>query len=58
MRFFNTEGPMRPAMHYAIEPLSRMDVDELLDLVRRERYLCVYAPRQTGKTSALIALRD
>ena len=58
MRFFNTEGPMRPAMHYAIDPLSRVDVDELLDLVRRERYFVLHAPRQTGKTSALIALRD
>ena len=58
MRFFNTEGPMRPAKHYAIEPLSRVDVDELLELVRQERYFVLHAPRQTGKTSALIALRD
>ena len=58
MRFFNTEGPMRPAKHYAIEPLSRMDVGELLELVQRERYFVLHAPRQTGKTSALIALRD
>ena len=58
MRFFNTEGPMRPAKHYAIEPLSRMDVGELLSLVRQERYFVLHAPRQTGKTSALIALRD
>ena len=58
MRFFNTEGPMRPARHYAIDPLSRIDVDELLDYIRRERYFILHAPRQTGKTSALIALRD
>ena len=58
MRFFNTEGPMRPAEHYAIDPLSRVDVDELLDLIRRKRYFVLHAPRQTGKTSALIALRD
>ena len=58
MRFFNTEGPMRPAKHYAIDPLSRVDVDELLDFIRRERYFILHAPRQTGKTSALIALRD
>ena len=58
MRFFNTEGPMRPAKHYAIDPLSRVDVDGLLDLVQRERYFVLHAPRQTGKTSALIALRD
>ena len=58
MRFFNTEGPMRPDRHYAIDPLSRVDMDELLDFVRRERYFVLHAPRQTGKTSALIALRD
>ncbi len=58
MRFFNTEGPVRPDDHYAISPLDRMDVDELLALIRTKRYFVLHAPRQTGKTSALIALRD
>ena len=58
MRFFNTEGPIRPDDHYAIPPLSRMDVDDLLELVNGKRYFVMHAPRQTGKTSALIALRD
>ena len=58
MRFFNTEGPMRPDMHYTIDPLSRVDLDDLLDLIRRQRYFVLHAPRQTGKTSALFALRD
>ena len=58
MRFFNTEGPVRPDDHYAIQPLDRMDVDELLGLIRAKRYFALHAPRQTGKTSALIALRD
>ena len=58
MRFFNTEGPVRPDDHYAIAPLDRMDVDELLSLIRAKRYFVLHAPRQTGKTSALIALRD
>ena len=58
MRFFNTEGPVRPHDHYAIPPLDRMDVDELLGLIRAKRYFVLHAPRQTGKTSALIALRD
>ena len=58
MRFFNTEGPVRPHKHYAIEPLERMDVDELLGLIQAERYFVLCAPRQTGKTSTLIALRD
>ena len=58
MRFFNTEGPVRPDDHYAVPPLERVDVDELLALIRAKRYFVLHAPRQTGKTSALIALRD
>ena len=58
MRFFNTEGPVRPDDHYAIAPLDRVDVDEFLGLIRTKRYFVLHAPRQTGKTSALIALRD
>ena len=30
----------------------------VLDLIRTERYFVLHAPRQTGKTSALLALRD
>ena len=58
MRFFNTEGPVRPNRHYAIQPLDRVDVDEFLGLIQAERYFVLHAPRQTGKTSALIALRN
>ncbi len=58
MRFFNTEGPIRPDDHYHIPPLDRVDPDELLGLVRDKRYFVLHAPRQTGKTSALLALRD
>ena len=58
MRFFNTEGPVRLDRHYAIPPLARAEIDELLGLIRAERYFILHAPRQTGKTSALIALRD
>ena len=58
MRFFNTEGPVRLNDHYGIPPLSRIAVDEVLQLIRDKRYFVLHAPRQTGKTSALIALRD
>ena len=58
MRFFNTAGPMRPEDHYCIPPLSRIDERELLTLIRQKRYFVLHAPRQTGKTSALLALRD
>ncbi len=58
MRFFNTEGPMDAEAHYAIPPLGRVDLKEVLRLIRHRRYFVLHAPRQTGKTSALIALRD
>ena len=58
MRFFNTAGPMDPRKNYCVPPLSRLDVDDLLTLIRNERYFVMHAPRQTGKTSALLALRD
>ena len=58
MRFFNVAGPVHPDDHYAIAPLDRMDVEELLGLIRAKQYFVLHAPRQTGKTSALIALRD
>ena len=57
-RFFNTTGPVFPAKHYSIPPLGRIDLDEVLRLIRGERYFVLHAPRQTGKTSALLALRD
>ena len=58
MRFFNTEGPVRPDDHYCIPPLERIDLDTVLGLVRDKKYFVLHAPRQTGKTSALLALRD
>ena len=57
-RFFNTSGPVVPEDHYSIPPLDRLDLDELLRLIRDNRYFVLHAPRQTGKTSALLALRD
>ena len=58
MRRFNTEGPIRPEDHYHVPPLERVDLDQLLDMIRNKRYFVLHAPRQTGKTSALIALCD
>ena len=57
MRFFNTSGPVVPADHYCIPPLSRVDLDDICELVRTKRYFVLHAPRQTGKTSVLLALR-
>lgn len=58
MRRFNTEGPVRADEHYCVPPLERVDLDDILSLVRDEEYFVLHAPRQTGKTTALRALRD
>ena len=58
MRFFNTTGPVVAADHYCIPPLQRVNLEEVLALIRDKRYFVLHAPRQTGKTSALLALRD
>ncbi|MDE0627871.1 MAG: ATP-binding protein [Bryobacterales bacterium] len=58
MRKFNTEGPMVPKRHYCIPPLSRVNLEEILELVEDMRYFVLHAPRQTGKTSILKTLAD
>ena len=57
-RFFNTTGPVVAENHYCVPPLQRFDLDDVLRLIARQRYFVLHAPRQTGKTSALLALRD
>ena len=58
MRKFNTEGPVVAEDHYCIPPLERVNLDEILALIDDKRYFVLHAPRQTGKTSVLLALRD
>ena len=58
MRNFNTEDPVVAEDHYCIPPLQRVDSSEILERVRDKRYFVLHAPRQTGKTSILLALRD
>ena len=57
-RFFNTAGPNRPKEQYTIDPLSRFNLDDILLLIRQRKYFVLHAPRQTGKTSYMLALRD
>ena len=57
-RFFNTNGPIKKEKHYNIDPLSRIDINEILSLIEQEKYFVLHAPRQTGKTSYLLALME
>jgi DNA polymerase III delta prime subunit len=55
-KFFNTSGPVDPAEHYSLPPLHRVDWEEVNHLIRTKRYFVLHAPRQTGKTSTLLAI--
>ena len=57
-RFFNTAGPVNPKDHYCLSPFDRFNRDEVMSLVEQKKYFILHAPRQTGKTSALIAFMN
>ena len=57
-KFFNTAGPIKQDIHYNVDPLKRINLDEIMDLILQQKYFILHAPRQTGKTSCLLALRD
>jgi type II secretory pathway predicted ATPase ExeA len=56
MLFFNTAGPVNCDDHYCLPPLSRFDLEEIQMLIAQKKYFVLHAPRQTGKTSCLLAL--
>lgn len=58
MRFFNTAGPVNCQDHYCLPPLERFDLDHVLTLIAQRKYFVLHAPRQTGKTTCLLALMD
>ncbi|MBF0211574.1 MAG: ATP-binding protein [Desulfamplus sp.] len=58
MRYFNTAGPVRPKDHYSFNPLERVNLKEILSLIEQKKYFVLHAPRQTGKTSCLLALME
>lgn len=58
MKFFNTAGPNKADIHYTIPPLYRWDLEEIQFLIDSKKYFVLHAPRQTGKTSCILALKD
>lgn len=53
-RHFNTTGPCRPELHYTLDPIARLP--DLTRLIAQQNYFVIHAPRQTGKTTAMLAL--
>ncbi|MGK7891565.1 MAG: ATP-binding protein [Leptolyngbyaceae cyanobacterium] len=53
-KWFNTAGPCQADIHYMLPPLDRLpNVDRLIE---QRGYFVIHAPRQTGKTTAMLAL--
>ena len=53
-KFFNTAGFCNPKHHYMVDPLKR--IDNIKELIEKELYFTIHAPRQTGKTTFLYAM--
>jgi hypothetical protein len=56
--FFNDAGPSKPELNYMIDPLTRLDLAKIERLIAQQRYFVLHAPRQTGKTTCLLALME
>ncbi|MBD2327179.1 AAA family ATPase [Alkalinema sp. FACHB-956] len=55
-RHFNTTGPCKPEFHYMLPPIVRLP--NLVRLIEQANYFVIHAPRQTGKSTAMLALAE
>jgi hypothetical protein len=55
-RFFNTHGPCVPGWHYMLPAWERLP--EIAELVGRQEYFLLHAPRQTGKSTLINTFAD
>ncbi|MCC3466097.1 MAG: ATP-binding protein [Microcoleus sp. PH2017_06_SFM_O_A] len=53
-RWFNTAGPCRDNIHYMLPATRRLP--NLERLIAQQSYFVIHAPRQIGKTTAMLAL--
>ena len=53
-RWFNTAGPCREDIHYLLPATRRLP--NLERLIAQQNYFVIHAPRQVGKTTAMLAL--
>ena len=53
-RWFNTAGPCQADIHYVLPPTLRLP--GLERLIAQRNYFVIHAPRQVGKTTAILAL--
>jgi len=53
-KWFNTAGPCQSDIHYMLSPTARLP--EVMQLISQRGYFIIHAPRQIGKTTAMLAL--
>ncbi|MDB9540118.1 ATP-binding protein, partial [Anabaenopsis arnoldii] len=53
-KWFNTAGPCKPDIHYTLPTSERLP--QLKRLIEQQNYFVIHAPRQTGKTTAMLTL--
>ncbi len=56
MRRFSTQGPVNPDQHYVVPRTA--ELAEFIKRVKEGRYIVIFAPRQTGKTTFFYAAMD
>ncbi len=49
MRTFGTEGPVSPEKNYVVSRTA--ELTDFIDRIKQGKYLVIFAPRQTGKTT-------
>ena len=53
-KHFNTAGPCKPDIHYMLTSVERMP--QIKGLIDQQNYFVIHAPRQVGKTTAMLTL--
>ena len=53
-KHFNTAGPCKPEIHYMLSSVERMP--HIKGLIDQQNYFVIHAPRQVGKTTAMLTL--
>ncbi len=53
-KWFNTAGPCQADIHYMLPSTERLP--EIMNLIAQRNYFVIHAPRQVGKTTAMLAL--
>jgi hypothetical protein len=56
MRHFNIAGPCNPQYHYMLPATARLAEGRVERLIRNQNYFVLHAPRQVGKTTAILDL--